>query len=134
MTAAPASGARRVQRKRILVIDDEPIIGSVFRRIFGGMHEVTVASRSREALALLAADAAFDVVLCDVVMPELTGPEVYEEVAARHPHLRARFVFITGGAVQEKHQRFLSTIAVPVLHKPFDLGALRETVARVAAG
>jgi two-component system, NtrC family, sensor kinase len=131
-TAAPLSGSRRVQRLRLLVIDDEPVIGSVLRRIFGGSHEVTVAAHGREALAILDTDAGFDVVLCDVVMPELTGPEVYEQVRVRHPRLLERFVFITGGALHEKSQRFLSSIANPVLHKPFDLGALRDTVRRVA--
>jgi CheY-like chemotaxis protein len=121
-----------VLRLRILVIDDEPVIGAVLRRIFAGTHDVTVTAHGREALAILDADAEFDVVLCDVVMPELTGPDVYELVRLRHPRLLDRFVFITGGALQEKSQRFLASVANPVLHKPFDLGTLRETVRRVA--
>jgi CheY-like chemotaxis protein len=111
-------------------VDDEPVVGSVLRRIFGTSHEVTVALHGREALSILDGGADFDVVLCDVVMPDLSGPQLYEAVRQRHPSLVERFVFLTGGALHEKSCAFLSSIRNPVVYKPFDLGALRDLVRR----
>jgi len=118
-------------RARILVVDDEPVMGSVLRRIFGAAHDVTVAEHGKMALALLDGGADFDVVLCDVVMPDLSGPQLYETVRQRHPRLLDRFIFITGGALHEKSSLFLASIANPVLQKPFELGPLRELVRRL---
>jgi two-component system cell cycle sensor histidine kinase/response regulator CckA len=115
----------------MLVVDDEPVIGSVLRRIFRGTHDVTVAEGGQQALSMMDAGADFDVVLCDVVMPDLTGPQVYEAVRERHPRLLDRFVFITGGAIHEKTRTFLASIESPVLSKPFELGAVRELVRRI---
>jgi two-component system, NtrC family, sensor kinase len=118
-------------RARILVVDDEPVMGTVLRRIFGALYDVTVVDHAKAALAMFDGGADFDLVLCDVVMPDLNGPQLFEAVRTRHPRLVDRFVFITGGALQEKSSLFLSSIANPVLQKPFELGPLRELVRRV---
>jgi CheY-like chemotaxis protein len=128
-TGAPC-WSRALRRPRILVVDDEPVIGSVFRRIFGASHEVTVALHGGEALSILDGSPEFDVVLCDVVMPGLSGPQLYEAVRQRHPSLVERFVFLTGGAVHEKSCAFLSSIENPVVGKPFELRAIRDLVRR----
>jgi CheY-like chemotaxis protein len=112
------------------VVDDEPVMGSLLRRIFGAAHEVTVVEHGRDALSIMDGGADFDVVLCDVVMPGLSGPQVYEAVRKRHPRLVDRFVFVTGGALHEKSRAFLDSIKNPVLYKPFELAALRELVRR----
>jgi two-component system NtrC family sensor kinase len=130
-SVAPAASA--CTRARILVVDDEPVMGSVLRRIFGSLYDVTVVDHAKAALAMFDGGADFDLVLCDVVMPDLNGPQLYEAVRARHPRLVDRFVFITGGALQEKSRLFLASIANPVLQKPFELGPLRELVRRVLA-
>lgn len=115
----------------MLVVDDEPVMGSVLRRIFRATHDVTVVEHGQHALAMIDSGVDFDVVLCDVVMPDVTGPQVYEAVRARHPRLLDRFVFITGGAIHEKSRAFLASISNPVLSKPFELAAVRELVRRV---
>jgi CheY-like chemotaxis protein len=117
-------------RHSILVIDDEPVMGSVLRRIFNATHEVTTVVSGREALALLLAGAEPDVVLCDVVMPGMSGIQVFEAVRALKPRLAARFVFVTGGAIHERSQEFLDAVPNPVLPKPFDLDAVRDAVRR----
>jgi len=116
------------------VVDDEPVMGSVLRRIFGRAHEVTVVDHGKAALSIMDGGAEFDVVLCDVVMPDISGLQVYEAVRERHPHLLDRFIFLTGGVLHEKSRKFLSSIANPVVKKPFDLGALRELVRRMLTG
>jgi CheY-like chemotaxis protein len=130
----PVNPIPRVARRlRILVVDDEPAVGAVLRRVFRGAHDVTVVQKGSAAVSMIDAGAEFDVLLCDVVMPDLTGPEVYEALRARHGRLLDRFVFITGGALHESARRFLASVAAPVLYKPFDLAALREQVRRIAA-
>ena len=124
---APAA-KRSIARARILVVDDEPVMGSVLRRIFGAAYDVTVCDHGKAALAVLEGGAEFDVVLCDVVMPDLSGPQLYEAVRQTRPSLLDRFVFITGGVLQEKSRRFLASISNPVLTKPFELVAIRELV------
>jgi CheY-like chemotaxis protein len=115
------------------VVDDEPVIGTVIRRILGRTCDVTVVDHGKDALSLVDAGSDFDVVLCDVVMPEVSGPQVYEAVRQRHPSLAERFVFITGDALQEKSRSFLSSIKNPVLTKPFDLAPLRDLVRRLVS-
>ena len=94
---------------------------------------MTVVEHGNAALSLIDAGAEFDVVLCDVVMPDVSGPQVYEAVRERHPRLADRFVFITGDPLHEKASAFLATIANPVLTKPFELGPLREIVRRLVS-
>jgi CheY-like chemotaxis protein len=135
-SAVPASKPpgplhRVARRLRILVVDDEPAVGAVLRRVFRGSHDVTVVQKGSAALSMIDGGADFDVLLCDVVMPDLTGPEVYEALRTRHARLLDRFVFITGGALQESARRFLGSVTAPVLYKPFDLGAVRELVRRI---
>ena len=132
-SAPPPSRGRTLRRGRVLVVDDEPVIGSVLRRILGTSHEVTVADHGRVALSLIDAGTDFDVVLCDVIMPDVSGPQVYEAVRQRHPRLLDRFVFITGDPLHEKTRQFLASIKNPVLTKPFDLAPLRDLVRRLVS-
>jgi CheY-like chemotaxis protein len=113
------------------VVDDEPLMGLVMRRLFGRSHDVTVAESGSLALDLFAAGEDPDVVLCDVVMPGLSGIELYQATRLRHPRIAARFVFVTGGALVEKNRAFLESIPNPVLPKPFELDAVREIVRRM---
>jgi CheY-like chemotaxis protein len=119
---APESGARRV-----LVVDDEPAIRSVLKTFLASLgHEVEAFGAGREALARVAV-ADFDCVLLDLRMPDMSGDAVFAELEARHPHLAARVVFVTGDLQSEATRRFLEATGRPVLTKPFlldDLAAL----------
>jgi CheY-like chemotaxis protein len=68
-----------------MVIDDEPLLGQTLRLAFGETDEVVVATSGETALAMFEREADFDLVLCDLKMPELSGIEVYERVVARRP-------------------------------------------------
>jgi CheY-like chemotaxis protein len=113
----------------VLVVDDEPYVGKTLRRILGQAHEVEVVGSAREALARLARSPAPDVILCDLMMPGLTGMDLHAELSARAPGLAARLVFVTGGAADDAARRFLQTVANPVLEKPLPPEVLREVVA-----
>lgn len=104
---------------RILVVDDEPPICRALRRILVD-HDVGLAFSGKEALQLLDTDPGFDLIFCDLMMPELSGPALYDKVTSKHPELRERFVFMTGGAFSEWAQRFINEANPRVLSKPFE--------------
>jgi len=124
----PSSGVAPVPRARIFVIDDEPALGPAVRRLFAGEHDVVVAVSGREALARLLEDRDFDVILCDLMMPDLTGMDLFEEIKATRPELAERFVFMTGGALTGRVEEFFQRYPNRCIQKPFDLVELRSLV------
>jgi PAS domain S-box-containing protein len=125
----PAS-LQSVTRPRVLVIDDEPALTKTLQRILTRDCEVVVTNQGSEAITLLLdpTQAGFDVVLCDLMMPEPSGEAIYAQVTGARPELAGQFVFMTGGTFTARGRHFLDTVAAPVLEKPFDLKRLRALV------
>jgi signal transduction histidine kinase len=123
---------RAVTRARILVIDDFPAFGRTLSRALTD-HDVKVVSHADDAFALLKANETFDVVLCDLLMPEVGGSGVFERLKAEWPHLAPKVIFMTGGAFTPESREFLKQSSQPVLTKPFSLDELRAVV-RVLMG
>jgi signal transduction histidine kinase/DNA-binding response OmpR family regulator len=121
-----APGAARDTRFRILFVDDERSLLRAYERTFGNEHEVVVADGGEQALAILAGRWDFNLVVCDLLMPNVSGMEVYRRATEAHPELGGAFVFTTGGVTQADVQTFLRTVGNPVLEKPFDFSELRE--------
>ncbi|MES1187408.1 MAG: ATP-binding protein [Myxococcales bacterium] len=123
-----------VARPRVLVIDDELAVARTLERILARDCDVVIKNHGQDALALLGneQEPAFDLVLCDLMMPEPSGQAIYEKVHEQRPELAERFVFITGGAFTAKGRQFLESVPVAVLEKPFDLARLRAVVAAYA--
>jgi CheY-like chemotaxis protein len=113
----------------VLVVDDEPYVGKTMRRILGASHDVEVVVSAQAALDRLAQRPAPDVILCDLMMPGMTGMELYATLLARDPAAAARMVFVTGGALHDTSRAFIATVPNPVLEKPFATDQLREVVA-----
>lgn len=123
----PPPAARRA---RVLIVDDEPTLLRAFRRVLGG-HDVVTACGGPEGLAVLSRDQDFDLVLCDLAMPELDGPALYEASKSIAPSLADRFVFISGGGSFTPGIRsFVQTTAAEVIAKPVDPERLRRIVGR----
>lgn len=116
--------------KRILVIDDEPLLGQTLRLAFTGRHEVVVVTSGREALSRLSGDPHFDLVLCDLMMPDISGIAVYEQIQAVDPASAERFVFMTGGAFTERARKFLESYEGAHLEKPFDITQVEALLVR----
>jgi PAS domain S-box-containing protein len=119
-----------VPRSRILVIDDEPLVGSAMKRLLASQHEVVIETAARQALERMERGERFDMVFCDLMMPEMSGMELYEAMAQVHPELARRMVFITGGAFTTRAREFLERTASPHLDKPFDNQTLLDLVVR----
>lgn len=124
-TSAPAPSS---QRGRVLVIDDEPLVGKAVSRALSREHDVEVLVSARAALAKLQAGEQFDIILCDLMMPEMTGMELWTEVKGLSPELSARIVFLTGGAFTPQARAFVDATKNLVLDKPFEPKKLRAVV------
>lgn len=111
-------------RGRVLAIDDEVLLLKAYRRMLIDHHDVVTQPSAVEALKLLEEDRAFDVVLCDLQMPGMSGAQLHETVRARWPELVERFVFVTGGAFTPETRRFLDRGGITCINKPFQLGEL----------
>jgi len=115
-------------RGRLLIVDDEVRLANLLLALIGERHEVRVATSAAEALATLRTGENFDVVLCDLMMPEMTGMDLYEVVGRERPELTSRFVFLTGGAFTERASAFVARSDVSTILKPFDLLELEDAI------
>ncbi len=115
-------------RGRILLVDDESAIRIALRRILG-RHEVVEMAGGREAMELLERDRNFDVVLCDVMMPEVSGLDLHSWLASLDPALADQLIFITGGAFTPRTREYLARVNNLRLEKPFDVKNLVRIVA-----
>jgi signal transduction histidine kinase/ActR/RegA family two-component response regulator len=130
--ASSASGVGVPARTRVLVVDDDPRAGRALCRALRG-HEVEVAASGEAALAVVESGERFDVVLCDLIMPEMSGPELYARVCARWPELAKRFLFVTGGASSEAAAAFAAENLGRLLYKPVERETLLERIGELVA-
>jgi PAS domain S-box-containing protein len=127
-----ASAQERVAGQgRVLVVDDEPSLLRSIVALIGETHEVVTASNGRHALDVLRADSAFDVIVADLMMAEVTGMDLYEAVRADHPGLERQFVFMTGGTFTVQTRKFLDSVPNRCVDKPFDGNELLRAIGEV---
>ena len=119
-----------IRRGRILVVDDEEIVVRSVKRILSKEHDVVALVSAAEALALCAGGEKFDLILCDLMMPDMTGMDLYHELSRVAPEQADRMIFVTGGAFTEKARHFLSETPKEHLEKPFLSANLRAIVQR----
>ena len=117
-------------RLSILVVDDEPVIARLIEKALVN-HDVTTAADGREAVALMG-EHAFDVILCDLIMPEMTGMDVYRAALQRANPMHERIVFMTGGAFTQRARDFLQSVTNTRIEKPFELSHLERTIYEAA--
>ena len=122
-TTIPVDGGR------VLVIDDEPVVARTMARLLAPLA-TEVVTNGRDALAACTR-ADYDAIVCDVLMPAVTGMELYDQLRATAPALAARIVFVTGGAFTDEARAFLARVPNPVLEKPVAADALRAAIALV---
>lgn len=110
-------------KPRLLLVDDEALITGLIQRSLRRSWDVTIASSAVAALALIRA-GAFDVVVCDLMMPVMTGMEFAEKLAKLNSSLRARTLFLTGGATTPDAEAFLARTDVRHMTKPLRMADL----------
>jgi signal transduction histidine kinase/CheY-like chemotaxis protein len=138
--AAPEPRPQPVAKSRrahVLVVDDDKSVAKVLATVLSEHHQVETARSGREALAALERDPDVDLIICDLMMPEVSGIDLYETIALVRPELKRRFLFMTGGAFTPSAREFLDRVTAPRIEKPFPpdrlLDMVDEVLARAAA-
>ncbi|MSP92202.1 MAG: hybrid sensor histidine kinase/response regulator [Myxococcales bacterium] len=132
--AAGATGAAAVAepaRRRVLVIDDDRPVREALARALAVDHDVTEAGGGVEALERLRRGEAFDLVLCDLMMPDLSGAAVFAAVERELPEVAMRFAFVSGATLGEEDAGFATRMGARLLQKPVGPKRLREFVRRM---
>jgi PAS domain S-box-containing protein len=124
----PAPPETPKRRAKILLIDDEPAFRGSIAHLLGLTHDVTAAASAREALDRILGGERFDLLLCDLMMPEMTGIDLYEELHRAAPEQAARMVFLSGGAFTARAQAFLKRVPNAHLEKPFTMEDLHALI------
>ena len=127
---APKPGS---ERRKVLVVDDEQAVLRLVALVLGDVHDVTVVRSGEAAVAKIHAGERFDVVLCDVMMPTMAGPEVYERILALDPAQAGRIAFMSGGVFSLEARTVLDRLPNERLDKPFRAEQLHELVNRLTA-
>ena len=117
------------QRAKVLIIDDETLAAKALGRILR-QHQVEIAEHATSGLHLVL-QQDYDVIFCDLMMPDLSGMAVFAEVERVRPAAASRMVFITGGTFTEEARNFAARHAERCLFKPFDSALVKEAITRV---
>jgi len=125
--SAPAA-APPARRGHILVVDDDPRVGNAIQMLLAAEHDVVVATIGSEVVQRLARGERFDIILCDLMMPGMTGMDLHEELERLEPAQATRMIFLTGGAFTPRARAFLAGVPNARLEKPFDPQGLRRFV------
>jgi PAS domain S-box-containing protein len=131
--APPSSRSREEDHEggRVLIVDDEAALLRSASRLLMPTYEVVTMRSAKLVLAALERGEHFDVILCDLLMPEMTGMALDEAVRERFPAVASRMVFLTGGVFTKQAEEFLATTHRPCIRKPFTAEALRGAVRSV---
>jgi signal transduction histidine kinase/CheY-like chemotaxis protein len=130
-TVPPVRPAPR--RGKVLVIDDEPLLARAIERGLSAHHQVVIASQARDAMAKIAHGETFDMILCDLMMPDVSGIDVHAFLEREYPELVPRVVFMTGGAFTASAKQFLHDIPNEHIVKPFKIAEVLKIVERQMA-
>jgi CheY-like chemotaxis protein len=115
------------RRRTVLVVDDQPMLGRAIKRMLGD-HDVTLVTSAREAVESIEQGARYDVILSDLMMPELSGMDLHDRISKLAPDQVEKMVFMTGGAFTPAARSFFEHVANPTIEKPFDKAALMSVI------
>lgn len=124
----PPTESSSKRRGRILVVDDEPMISKVAQRSLSPDHEVLTTTNAEEALQWIQAGQRFDVILCDLLMPQMTGMDLHAELVRVASEQAGRMIFLTGGAFTPRAREFLDQVPNLCIEKPFVAMDLRTLI------
>lgn len=120
-------------RKRVLVVEDEERLRNALARSLRRHHDVIVVENGERALAQLTDGPQVDAIVCDLMMPNMTGMELYDRLREEQPAQAARMVFMTGGAFTQRASQFAASTSRPVLEKPVEIAVLCRAIDAVSA-
>jgi CheY-like chemotaxis protein len=127
-TPARSTTSPLVRRPRLWILDDEQMVAKTVSRILGDAYEVLILDDPISAVTRLEQGETFDALLCDLMMPRMSGMEVHERIEALTPGLLPRVIFMTGGASTHEGRQFAARRGIPLMDKPFDADRLRAAL------
>jgi CheY-like chemotaxis protein len=110
-------------------VDDDPLVARSLAKLLARDHDVELSHEPRGVALRILAGESFDVILCDLMMPEMTGMDLHAAIAEKCPEQAQRIVFVTGGVFTPAARSFVGRTSNKVLEKPFDLKQLRAALA-----
>jgi signal transduction histidine kinase len=116
------------RRGRVLVIDDEPVLARALERALAREHDVTTILSAGDAQQRIAAGEQYDVILCDLMMPQIAGMDLHAELVRTAPDQASRMIFLTGGAFTVEARAFLDSVPNQRVDKPFSTQHIRSIV------
>jgi CheY-like chemotaxis protein len=131
--AATATPTVSLRRGRILVVDDQEMIRLVVSEMLKGDHEILTVDSGRAARETIRKDQHFDLILCDLMMADVSGIELHAWLVESYPELADRVAFITGGVFTPHTEQYLAGISNRVIQKPFARVTLKKTVGDLLA-
>jgi signal transduction histidine kinase len=132
-TSAPPKN-QPTRRARVLLVDDEPNILQTYAILLEDEFDVMTAANGAETLARVEAEPDLDLVICDVMMPDMDAASVLDEIRRSHPALVSRFVLHTGGAMTERTRRLVDSGNFPVFFKPISVAEIAKAIHSLVAG
>jgi CheY-like chemotaxis protein len=132
-TSTAATGPAGARRHRVMIVDDDPRVAQAIARMLHREHDLTVVSCGAEALERVTAGERFDAIVTDVMMPNMTGVELFDRLEHEAPDQAVRVIFLTGGVFTPQTQTRLEAAGNPQLHKPVSTQELRACVAKLVA-
>ena len=118
-----------MDKKRILLVDDELLLLYSLRRMLDDLYDVTIALGGKKAIDIINKEAVpFDLILSDVSMPDINGVNLYLYIAEHHPGLEKKIIFMTGGPMSDYLDDFFVKNKTVCLRKPFEYESLRQVI------
>jgi two-component system cell cycle sensor histidine kinase/response regulator CckA len=132
----PANGVVATHHNgRVLVVEDEPLVATAIRRALEPEHQVTCVKTVREAMAMIERSEGFDAILCDLLLPEVTGMDFYDDLLRTRPDIARRVIFMSGAVASlPRAIEFVASVSNRCLSKPFSIDTLRGAVKQTMFG
>ena len=122
----PSASESMARRGRVLIVDDDRLFATAMERCLAAAHDVVACHSATDALRLLAEGERFDLIFCDLTMPDMTGMDFFAALTVRFREHAMRTVFLSGGAYTAELRSFLDSVSNPCLEKPFDVQELMK--------
>jgi signal transduction histidine kinase len=119
------------RRGRVLVVDDEPMLCATIQRMLERDHDVTATTTAKKALHLISGGERFDIILCDLMMPRMTGMDLHAELLALAPDQAQKLVFMTGGVFTQNARAYLDKVSNLSIEKPFRATLIQSVVQKL---
>lgn len=123
-----------MSQKTILVVDDEPTNIDVIKNVLQDNYKIKAAIKGEKALSVAAKTPVPDLILLDIMMPEMDGYQVCRQLKSNPVTRSIPVIFLSAKVTADEQRQGMETGAIAYLTKPVDPQTLTETVDVVLSG